>query len=116
MRPTVNICKLFFSSRRRHTSCALVTGVQTCALPIYLQPEEVRAVLIADTERIGEPLRGKKENALALALKQGIRRDRGAHLDGADVCGGQWCICREAEKIANALQRDRKSTRLNSSH
>src|SRR3546814_4184651 len=38
----------FFSSRRRHTICALVTGVQTCALPIlevwpieeftYLQP------------------------------------------------------------------------------
>src|SRR3546814_6201424 len=24
----------FFASRRRHTSCALVTGVQTCALPI----------------------------------------------------------------------------------
>src|SRR3546814_16522876 len=24
----------FFSSRRRYTSCALVTGVQTCALPI----------------------------------------------------------------------------------
>src|SRR3546814_1461741 len=27
---------LFFSSRRRHTRCALVTGVQTCALPIYI--------------------------------------------------------------------------------
>src|SRR3546814_3916685 len=27
---------LFFSSRRRHTRCALVTGVQTCALPIYV--------------------------------------------------------------------------------
>src|SRR3546814_6608620 len=27
----------FFSSRRRHTRCALVTGVQTCALPIYLK-------------------------------------------------------------------------------
>src|SRR3546814_13017419 len=26
----------FLSSRRRHTRCALVTGVQTCALPIYL--------------------------------------------------------------------------------
>src|SRR3546814_20413791 len=26
---------LFFASRRRHTSCALVTGVQTCALPIW---------------------------------------------------------------------------------
>src|SRR3546814_7116956 len=27
----------FFSSRRRHTRCALVTGVQTCALPISIQ-------------------------------------------------------------------------------
>src|SRR3546814_9436016 len=27
----------FFSSRRRHTRCALVTGVQTCALPICPQ-------------------------------------------------------------------------------
>src|SRR3546814_10280468 len=29
-------CVFFFSSRRRHTRCALVTGVQTCALPISL--------------------------------------------------------------------------------
>src|SRR3546814_6397990 len=29
------IVLFFFSSRRRHTRCALVTGVQTCALPIY---------------------------------------------------------------------------------
>src|SRR3546814_4278033 len=29
------VCLFFFSSRRRHTRCALVTGVQTCALPIY---------------------------------------------------------------------------------
>src|SRR3546814_11905697 len=28
-------CMFFFSSRRRHTRCALVTGVQTCALPIF---------------------------------------------------------------------------------
>src|SRR3546814_4512256 len=28
-------CIFFFSSRRRHTRCALVTGVQTCALPIF---------------------------------------------------------------------------------
>src|SRR3546814_7657525 len=28
------LCSFCFSSRRRHTSCALVTGVQTCALPI----------------------------------------------------------------------------------
>src|SRR3546814_2498688 len=29
----------FFSSRRRHTRCALVTGVQTCALPISYEPK-----------------------------------------------------------------------------
>src|SRR3546814_1158263 len=41
----------FFSSRRRHTRCALVTGVQTCALPIctlladedYLAADAIRA-------------------------------------------------------------------------
>src|SRR3546814_10063981 len=36
----------FFSSRRRHTRCALVTGVQTCALPIcgqkIMNPEGLR--------------------------------------------------------------------------
>src|SRR3546814_3331019 len=30
----VCVSRFFFSSRRRHTRCALVTGVQTCALPI----------------------------------------------------------------------------------
>src|SRR3546814_7938122 len=30
----VPFCFFFYSSRRRHTRCALVTGVQTCALPI----------------------------------------------------------------------------------
>src|SRR3546814_4931119 len=35
MRVAELMCCFFFSSRRRHTSCALVTGVQTCALPIY---------------------------------------------------------------------------------
>src|SRR3546814_11274597 len=30
----VHVVFFFFSSRRRHTRCALVTGVQTCALPI----------------------------------------------------------------------------------
>src|SRR3546814_6914192 len=33
----------FFSSRRRHTRCALVTGVQTCALPICSE-ERLRRV------------------------------------------------------------------------
>src|SRR3546814_8861005 len=33
---------LFVSSRRRHTRCALVTGVQTCALPICIGDDAVR--------------------------------------------------------------------------
>src|SRR3546814_20867363 len=31
---------VFFSSRRRHTRCALVTGVQTCALPICVLAQQ----------------------------------------------------------------------------
>src|SRR3546814_5468693 len=38
----------FFSSRRRHTRCALVTGVQTCALPI----SDGRAVLVPVCRRV----------------------------------------------------------------
>src|SRR3546814_44271 len=37
---TIFFC--FFSSRRRHTSCALVTGVQTCALPICKLPHPIQ--------------------------------------------------------------------------
>src|SRR3546814_10333695 len=43
----------FFSSRRRHTRCALVTGVQTCALPIY----QAAQAAYADYEKAyGTPL------------------------------------------------------------
>src|SRR3546814_8210393 len=38
------LCWFFFSSRRRHTRCALVTGVQTCALPICLSCRAGRRV------------------------------------------------------------------------
>src|SRR3546814_19092538 len=37
----------FFSSRRRHTRCALVTGVQTCALPIYVRTVVLLGSLLA---------------------------------------------------------------------
>src|SRR3546814_2423037 len=40
----------FFSSRRRHTRCALVTGVQTCALPIFLAAPDIAA------RRLGLPV------------------------------------------------------------
>src|SRR3546814_714373 len=35
-----DLLSFFFSSRRRHTRCALVTGVQTCALPIFFYQRE----------------------------------------------------------------------------
>src|SRR3546814_6821717 len=43
----------FFSSRRRHTSCALVTGVQTCALPISIfnAGQLAAAVEVAEAQR-----------------------------------------------------------------
>src|SRR3546814_6826928 len=50
----------FFSSRRRHTRCALVTGVQTCALPIsiicviLLRPSSYKSTMI---QMIGRGLR-----------------------------------------------------------
>src|SRR3546814_8848187 len=43
----VFLCALFFfSSRSRHTRCALVTGVQTCALPIF--PARLRPRLLEE--------------------------------------------------------------------
>src|SRR3546814_8755901 len=49
----------FFSSRRRHTRCALVTGVQTCALPIFGKIEHVEAdqpaaFAVRDRARLGK--------------------------------------------------------------
>src|SRR3546814_10085932 len=41
----------FFSSRRRHTRCALVTGVQTCALPIWFGPPQTPFVLSLSKHR-----------------------------------------------------------------
>src|SRR3546814_4839629 len=42
----------FFSSRRRHTRCALVTGVQTCALPIYRRDHALRGQQVEDVTQI----------------------------------------------------------------
>src|SRR3546814_8213772 len=39
----------FFSSRRRHTRCALVAGVQTCALPIWKPARTWRLFVKKDT-------------------------------------------------------------------
>src|SRR3546814_18074903 len=45
----------FFSSRRRHTICALVTGVQTCALPIYWDAHKDFSKRFAEALSLAEP-------------------------------------------------------------
>src|SRR3546814_13794622 len=44
-------CFFFFSSRRRHTRCALVTGVQTCALPISSSIDPSKAFIGSQASR-----------------------------------------------------------------
>src|SRR3546814_901847 len=73
----------FFSSRRRHTICALVTGVQTCALPISADERGERRVGAARRlERdVGSGLRdlGDVDRTLLFELcaGEGGDRDRG---------------------------------------
>src|SRR3546814_1473776 len=44
----------FFSSRRLHTSCALVTGVQTCALPISHARSGADAEILQQSSLLGK--------------------------------------------------------------
>src|SRR3546814_1652365 len=53
----------FFSSRRRHTRCALVTGVQTCALPISKEIDRVRQTWLAGIKQ-----EKSRPNGVALRL------------------------------------------------
>src|SRR3546814_8690317 len=93
----------FFSSRRRHTSCALVTGVQTCALPISLFPDATRPNFGVFVER----------QTLGLAAHAGVDLRL-----IAPVGLPPWPLTRHPRYRALAAlpRQDRKSTRLNSSH
>src|SRR3546814_13528816 len=64
----------FFSSRRRHTRCALVTGVQTCALPIYTRKAQLTAAgrsLLPDARAVISRTEEMKNRAGAIA-KAGV--------------------------------------------
>src|SRR3546814_6756806 len=72
-------CVFFFSSRRRHTRCALVTGVQTCALPIWLALTLARAGHRHRPERPGLDRAGQRIGFVAVAVIVPIDRPRTAH-------------------------------------
>src|SRR3546814_1390149 len=72
---TIWLCFFFFfSSRRRHTRCALVTGVQTCALPI-LECRYLQTVQLASNDP-AEP------NAMVIGEVVGVHIDDGFLVDG----------------------------------
>src|SRR3546814_16046361 len=77
----------FFSSRRRHTRCALVTGVQTCALPI---------LTVDRTHVLATP--GMDAHGSYVALSR--------HRDGLDLHYGRDDFA-DQNRLVRALSRDR---------
>src|SRR3546814_9747759 len=122
----------FFSSRRRHTRCALVTGVQTCALPIYARhlPIMLHRALFGSIERFFGVLVEHFAGAFPawLAPEQvrvlPVRSDHQAYaarLVDRLVADGYRASLVEADeplgaRIRKAKLEDRKSTGTNYSH
>src|SRR3546814_7902708 len=100
-------CVVFFvSSRRRHTRCALVTGVQTCALPICRSPNRaVRCPISAFCPhpprapdgrmptphrplviRVGKRLRRLVDRLIAAARSE----ERRVGTEGSGTCMSRW--------------------------
>src|SRR3546814_5073062 len=113
------------SSRRRHTRCALVTGVQTCALPISTDLAKAREGIAAWQARYQREVpTGFVREMMTLVqekLKAGADEERLAFLvaaaDKPRSCDGEPETKRFI--VTTELQSggaDRKSTRLNSSH
>src|SRR3546814_1075587 len=128
---SVIICNLCCSSRRRHTRCALVTGVQTCALPIWREDwGSLRRSGRAG--RRGHPagstatfllvdLLENRKKTIGNGFAQGFvvdppqMRADPIFLAGASLFGRcRWAPVRSG--FTFVVHQDRKSTRLNSSH
>src|SRR3546814_5825854 len=92
----------FFSSRRRHTRCALVTGVQTCALPISTPELDRMKRLVADgmcqgalgfsTGLFYAPQSFSKTNeVIAIAREAAIRsEERRVGKECVSTCRSRW--------------------------
>src|SRR3546814_9449708 len=73
------VLSVLFSSRRRHTRCALVTGVQTCALPIWSQLASAKAQRAAQAVRL--------RNARIVAPDDGVISSRSATIGAVGAPG-----------------------------
>src|SRR3546814_1311064 len=98
---TIGAYVFFFSSRRRHTRCALVTGVQTCALPISANG------IVNFTSPSGS---NDYHGEVYALVRPGQPLDANSPFPRRDLSGN--AVGESFERY----QADRKSTRLNSSH
>src|SRR3546814_2070783 len=73
----------FFSSRRRHTRCALVTGVQTCALPIWRGC--IRAIMCA-----ARPCRGSRPKIWKADRLSPRSEERRVGKECVSTCRSRW--------------------------
>src|SRR3546814_10186948 len=108
----------FFSSRRRHTRCALVTGVQTCALPIYALGAFHRSVnLLARCAcRKVQPLHAKfakdaADKCFRCCIERGAMDDDIARLDDGKQCSGNGGhAAGKGERVFGILPRSEEHT------
>src|SRR3546814_2939493 len=109
----------FFSSRRRHTRCALVTGVQTCALPIYQGVIDRCIIPIMGRMKVQDV---KRPDVAALMKKLAYKQAEANRTFGvlrkmfnlAEVWGLRPDGTNPCRHVP--MYPDRKSTRLNYSH
>src|SRR3546814_14531879 len=100
---------IFCSSRRRHTRCALVTGVQTCALPICTimivedEPAVARGVQVA-LEREGYEVSVQPTGADALANFADAAPDLGVQI-GRASCRESVCPYVSISVVAVSLKK-----------
>src|SRR3546814_15066800 len=83
----------FFSSRRRHTRCALVTGVQTCALPIS-DPESAAQLAALEKNAPDFGIRYIDATAPEQGIVHVVGPELGFSLPGTTiVCGDSHTAC-----------------------
>src|SRR3546814_20526303 len=89
----------FFSSRRRHTRCALVTGVQTCALPIWIEMAISAGDLAPMASPTGPWMRANSCSAMPAARRRSEERRVGKEC--VSTCRSRWSPYHSKKKKNN---------------